>query len=177
MTNHQKGYRRDRLVLETVAEWGCMDTEQLLLLCYPSARVARRRLRILTERGRLRRTREALEQPFAYYVTKYDPTRLALNWARLWLQGRLKSWEVMESFDYSGLATIRNTVTGAVRSVNVLYNAARQTWVAGDAVIVYDTDQQRQAAAKKIRGELLTIDEVREGLKCSAQRTRPGSAI
>lgn len=169
MNNHQKGYRRDRFVLETIAEWGTMDTEQLRLLCYPSARVAQRRLRILTDRGKLRRTREATEQPYAYHVGRYDPGRLALNWARLWLLRRLKSWEVLESFDYAGVATVRNTVTGATRAVNVLYNAARQTWVAGEAVIVYDTDQQRREAAKRIRGELLTIDEIREGLRCMQQ--------
>lgn len=169
MNNHQKGYRRDRLVLDLIAEWGTLDTEQLRLLCYPSARVAQRRLRILTAKGKLKRAREALEQPYAYYVKKYDPVILALNWARLYLMKRLKSWEALEGFDYAGGATIRNTVTGAARTLVVMYGATRKTWIGGDCLVVYDTDQQRREAARRIQGELLTIDEIREELKCIRQ--------
>lgn len=165
-TNHQKGYRRDRAVLDTIAEWGTMDTEQLRLMFFPSARVAQRRLQILTGRGKLKRAREATEQPYAYFTKRYDQTILALNWARLWLLKRLKSWEVLESFDYCGYAIIRNTVSPKTRSIVVMYNAMRKTWPGDDCLVVYDTEEQRREAAKRIHGELVTIDEIREGLKC-----------
>jgi hypothetical protein len=167
-TNHQKGYRRDRLVLETIQEWGVMDTEQIRLMFYPSARVAQRRLRVLTNKGRLKRTREVTEQSYAYFIKRFDHDRITLNWARIWLTKRLESWEVLESFCYdSNTATIRNTFTGQIKTVNVYYNVLRKTWL-GDAVIVYDTEQQRREAAKRIKGELLTVDEIREGLMCQA---------
>jgi hypothetical protein len=164
VNNHQKGYRRDRLVLETIAEWGTMDTEQLQILFYPSMRVAQRRLQKLVAKGKLKRIRECVETPYSYFVQRYDQSRLALNWARIWLVKRLKSWEVLD-FDYS-TATIRNTITGATKTFAVLYNVNRKTWL-GDAVIVYDTDHQKREAAKRIQGELLTIDEIREEVtKC-----------
>lgn len=170
MNNHQKGYRRDRLVLETIAEWGVMDTEQIRLLHFPSARVAQRRLRVLADRGRLKRCREATEAPYAYFTGKYDAGRLALNWVRLWLTRRLKNWEVLESFDYgASTATILNTVTGAAKTFTVLHNATRKTWLGENAIIVYDTDQLKREAAKRICGELFTIEEIREGLRCIRQ--------
>lgn len=169
MTNHQKGYRRDRQVLETIAEWGTLDTEQLYLLFYPSLRVARRRLLILTSKGKLKRIREAIELPYSYFIKKCDATRIAINWLRIWLMKRLKSWEVLEAFDYeSSTAIVRNFVGNSVKTYVVLYNVNRKTWIGDNALIIYDTEERKREASKRVKGTLLTIDEIREGLKCQA---------
>lgn len=170
MNNHQKGYRRDRTVIETLREWGTMDTEQLRILFYPSDRVARRRLKILTDKGKVKRYREAIEIPYIYSLGKHDIERLVLNWLRIWILRRLKSWEVIELFDYEmNTCSIRNTATGGIKTINTLYNANSRTWLSGDTIIIYDTDEKRKAVAKRIKGKeiLLTIDEVKEGLKCA----------
>lgn len=166
MTNHQKGYRRDRLVLNTIAEWGTMDTDQLRILFYPSTRVAQRRLRILVKKGKLKRFREAIEIPYYYYVKNYDTIRVSVNWARLWLIKRLKSWEVIEAFDYETYtATVRNTAINAVKIYTILYNAMRRTWLNDNVILIYETEEQKREAAKRLKGLLLTIEEIREGLK------------
>lgn len=167
MTNHQKGYRRDRLVLETIEEWGTMDTDQIKILFYPSLAVARRRLRILTNKGRVKRFRDTVEIPYAYYITKYDYKRLILNWARIWLIKHCSQWEVLDSFDYeTNTAITRNTVTNAVKTYTVHYNVTRKTWLNDNVIIVYDNDDLRRTAEKLIKGTLLIIESIKEGLKC-----------
>ena len=73
----------------------------------------------------------------------------------------------MESFDYqAGCAMIANNVTGASRSMTVAYNLKR-TMFGDNAIIVYDSDKQRNEAARRITaGTLITVEEIREGLKC-----------
>lgn len=165
MTNHQKGYRRDRLVLETLNEWGTMDTEQLRILFYPSTRVAQRRLSILTCKGKVKRYRDAIEMPYAYFINKYDYSRLMLNWVRIWILKRLPTWEMLENFDFN-TATIRNTFTNAIKTYTVLHNATRKTWIDDNVIIIYDTDEQKRAAVKRTKGTLLTINDIKEGLEC-----------
>ncbi|MPN03888.1 hypothetical protein SDC9_151123 [bioreactor metagenome] len=168
MTNHQKGYRRDRQVIETITEWGTMDTEQLTLMFYPSIQVARRRLRIMSNKGKLNRFRDAVEMPYSYYIKQYSQTRIALNWIRLWLKMKhCRSWEVIESFDYeTNTAVTRNTVGNSAKTYTVLYNVNRKTWIGENVIIIYDTEQQKREAFKRIKGILLTIDDIKEGLKC-----------
>lgn len=171
MNSQQLGVRRDKLVLEMLADWGTMDTSQIHMKVFPKVhvRVAQRRLQIMAKKGKLKRFREAIEIPYSYYLKRYEPERIALNWVRIWLLKRLKSWEIMESFDYgANSCTIRNTIKNTVRTVNVFYNVQRKIWIDGEAIIVYDTDQQRQEAAKRIKGILLTVEEIREELKCQA---------
>lgn len=167
MTNHQKGYRRDRLVLETITEWGTMDTEQLHIMFYPSKRVAQRRLAIMVSKGKLKRFRDTVEIPYSYFVNKPDYIRQVINWGRIWLLKRLKSWEVMESFDYTtNTCQIRNTAVKAAKTYNFGYNVMKKAWLDGEMIAVYDTEEQRREAAKRITGTLLTVEEIREGLKC-----------
>lgn len=168
MNNHQKGYRRDRSVIETLAEWGTMSTDQLQALFYPSARVAQRRLKILTAKGKIKRYHEVIGLPYIYSLSKPDNVRLSLNWLRIWLTKRLKSWEVIETFDYEANACIvRNTVQNTIKTYNVFYNVFRKTWLSGgDTIIIYDNEELRREAAKTIKGILFTIEEIREGLKC-----------
>lgn len=172
MNHHQQCYRRDRLVLETVAQWGTMDTEMLRILFYPSARVAQRRLGILTEKGKIKRTRDTIGQSYFYYLKHCDYFRFTINWARIWISKKLcRSWEVFESFDYeTNTATLRNVAQDSIRTIKVIYNATRKTWLSNDVLVVYDTIEQKYEASKRIKGNfLLSIEDIQEGLKCSEQ--------
>ena len=130
MNQHQLGVRRDNLVIECLQDWGTMDTEQIRLRFFRSVRVAQRRLQIMAKKGKLKRCREAIETPYSYYLKRYEPERIALNWVRIWMIRRLKSWEILESFDYGTItAIVRNTVAGTVKTYNVFYNVTRKTWI------------------------------------------------
>lgn len=167
MNHHKRGFYRDRLVRETITEWGCMDTEQIRIMFFPSQRVAQRRLSVLVSKGKLKRFRDTVEVPYSYFVQKHDIVRQTINWGRIWLLKRLKSWEVIDSFDYgSSTCHVRNTATAAVKIYNICYNAMKKTWLDGEVLAIYDTDEQRREASKRISGTLLTLDEIREGLKC-----------
>lgn len=168
MNNHQKGYRRDRAVIETLQDWGTMDTEQLRILFYHSARVAQRRLKILTAKGKIKRFHEVIGLPYIYSLSKPDNVRLTLNWLRIWLVKRLKSWEVIETFDYeTNTCIIKNTVQNTIKTYNFFYNAFRKTWLnGGETIIIYDNEDLRREAAKSIKGMLVTVEEIKEGLKC-----------
>jgi hypothetical protein len=166
---HQLGARRDRLVLDALSEkeWGCLDTDQLHYMFFPSIRVARRRLQILVKKGKLKRTREVVETPYSYFIKKCDNERIALNWLRLWLTKRLKSWEVIDEFCYeTNTCLVLNTVTNAVKTYNVFYNVYKKIWIDGEVIIVYDFEKQRQEASKRVKGTLLLLSEIKEELKC-----------
>ncbi|MBV1734262.1 MAG: hypothetical protein KMY50_00525 [Candidatus Desulforudis sp.] len=87
------------------------------------------RMKRITDRGRLKRWRYALEEPYAYYsdlnnrVEQLEHTVL-LNWVYVWLIKRLKPWERLHSFSYEddygvlrtdAFAAVKNTVTGEFR--------------------------------------------------------------
>jgi hypothetical protein len=165
MNSHQKCHYRDRLIVDTLTEWGTMNTEQIRILFFPSERSAQKRLQRLVEKRRIHRYRDALI-PYMYFVRKY--VRLVLNWARIWIMQRLKSWEVIDSFNYeANICTIRNTVQNTTKAINVLYNATKKTWLSGEVIVIYDTEKQKKES--KVQGTLLTVDEIKEGLVCRGQ--------
>ena len=134
MNNHQKSYYRDKLIQETLAEWGCLDIFQLTKLFFPSLKMAQKRMQRLSESGKVLRCRENLGQPYCYYSSKkplQQEHRLGMNWIRLWLLLQLRSWEKIYSFNYEinysvlrpdGLIGIYNTVTNKYRFVFIEYD-------------------------------------------------------
>lgn len=127
MSNHQRGYQRDSLILETIEQWKVLDTEQIRLMFFrgssQSHHLAQRRLLTLCKRLRLKRDRDSMDRPYYYYTQRQGQAshRLGVNWVRLWLMRNLKSWEVLHSFEYEvdygtlrcdGFAAIKNKVTG-----------------------------------------------------------------
>lgn len=128
MSNHQKGYLRDRSILAAVDEQGCLDTEQIRLMFFRDLkygrRIAQKRLRSLCGRGFLSRGRESTEHPYFYYAGRRSGQvshRLGINWVRLWMERGLKNWDKVHSFAYEqdygilrtdGFVAIKNKVTG-----------------------------------------------------------------
>ncbi len=133
LNDRQRGYLRDKRILELITRCRCLNTDQVQSLIFPGMASGRRkaqmRLKRLTEQGRLQRWRYALDEPFSYYA---DPDRpigqmehtVLLNWMYVWLIQRLKSWEQLHSFQYEmdygilrcdAFAAVRNNVTGTFR--------------------------------------------------------------
>lgn len=55
--------------------------------------------------------------PYLYYINnqKEPLKRIGVNWVRLWIERRSKSWE-RTSFDYDEcICTVTNTVTGSTK--------------------------------------------------------------
>ncbi len=130
LTNHQKGFRRDRAIISLVEQLGVLSTEQIECLFFreekqnQSRTLAQRRLKKLTQKGKLKRIRESLDQPYYYYIPGQKPGqiehRLGVAWMYAWLALGFKSWQGLHSFqmeaDYKILradafAAIKNTVT------------------------------------------------------------------
>jgi len=101
-----------------------LETEQVRVIIFPGMayglRKAQERLLKLHRKNRL--DRERVGDTFAYYQDRPGALAhlLGVNWIRLWLEGQMKSWEVMHSFKYEsdfgilrsdGFAAIKNTVT------------------------------------------------------------------
>ena len=106
--------RRDSETVQTIADWGVLDTEQVNILLFPSYRVAQRRLQRLTEAKRIKRCDYTM--PYSYYYEKPENIvrRLQDNWVRLWITKQLRSWEHIISYDYKTFI-VKNTITGSVK--------------------------------------------------------------
>lgn len=95
----QKGYQRDRALLEAIASCQALDTEQARVLLFPGKygrRKAQERLKTLYDRARIKRWRPAPESPYIYFQEKKHGRiehLVALNWVRCWMLRQLKSWE------------------------------------------------------------------------------------
>lgn len=82
-----------------------MDTDQVRAMLFPflyGRRKAQERLLKLYQRGRLQRERVD-DGVFAYYRDARPGAlrhTLGVNWVRIWLEKRLKSWEIMHSWEY-----------------------------------------------------------------------------
>lgn len=129
--NHQKGSRRDSLIIETIEKHKCLNTEQVELLFFGdikySKQIAQRRLKRLTELKRLKRGRFSFDQPYHYFAERPGQIEhtLTVNWAYVWLTRTLKKWEHWHSFTLEqpnygfirsdALAAIKNTVSGKMR--------------------------------------------------------------
>lgn len=134
MNNHQKSYYRDRQIQQVLTEWGCLDIFQIAILFFPSLNTAQKRMNKLTAAKRVKRTRENLGQPYCYYIDRKPEQlehRLGVNWIRLWLMKRLKSWEQIYCWNYEvnygalrpdGLLGIKNTATGTYRFMFIEYD-------------------------------------------------------
>lgn len=125
MNLRAKGCSRDKAVLEAIDARKCLDTEQLKVLLFPfkyGRRKAQERLLKLYKKGKVQR--ERVGEMYAYYrgtrpgMIKHT---LGVNWACLWFEKCLKSWEKLHIWQYEqdygilrcdGFAAVKNTVTG-----------------------------------------------------------------
>lgn len=129
MNQREKGSYRDNSILQAVESRLGLETEQVRLLVFPNMRSGRRKAqeRLLKLYKRKRLDRDRTGDTFAYYRDTRPGTLahlLGVNWVRIWLEGKMRSWEVMHSFKYESdfgilrsdaLAAIKNTVTGKYR--------------------------------------------------------------
>ena len=126
MNPKEKGSYRDSAILQAVESRMGLDTDQVRAIIFPGMaygqRKAQERLLKLHRRNRLDRDR--VGETYAYYRDT-RPGNLAhligVNWVRIWLEGKMRSWEAMHSFQYEvelgilradALAAVKNTVTG-----------------------------------------------------------------
>jgi len=125
----QKGLKRDKLILQTIEEWGALDAQQVQAMYFNmeyGQRKAQEVLLRLYRRGKLNRGRG--EDCFYYYVTDKAPGMIkhliATNWVRLWHLKKIASWERLHSWSYEqdykilrcdGFASIKNNMTGKFR--------------------------------------------------------------
>lgn len=131
MNNHEKCFRRDKKILQTIERLGTLDTDQVSALFFPGIknkkRMAQKRLKRLYTLKKLKRGREAISMPY-YYYTGIRPGMvehtLGVAWVYVWITKRLKSWEKMQSFEKEytlgniradAFMEIRNKVTGKTR--------------------------------------------------------------
>ena len=130
MSHRSKGYCRDNLVIERVVSHKCLNAEQVQVLLFPltasGKRKCQQRLKRLTEQLRLKRWRYSLEEPYAYFqkeIKQIEHTVL-LNWAVIWIERQLKSWEEIYSVDFNYdmkilitdcFIAVKNTITGQFR--------------------------------------------------------------
>lgn len=130
LSNRSKGYSRDERILERIHTHRCLNTEQIQVLLFPltasGKRKCQQRLKRLTDQKRLQRWRYDLEQPYAYYRERLEQMQhtVLLNWAVIWIERQLKSWEEIHSVNYNqGMGvliadcfiSIRNIATGQFR--------------------------------------------------------------
>lgn len=137
INSRRKCYQRDSRLIDVLKEWGVLDTIQIKLLLFPSIRVTQRRLSKLVQQNKIKRSTQII--PYFYYIDipKNPLGRISINWARLWLDGRIKSWE-RTLFDYStNTYTVINTVTGVTK---YYYITEQKFKLPGDNVININDD-------------------------------------
>ncbi|WP_051534132.1 replication-relaxation family protein [Desulfitibacter alkalitolerans] len=107
LTNHKKGYLRDRRILEAINKHGVLDTDQIEVLFFNgiknSKRIAQKRLLKLYETKKIKRGRDIPGAPFYYYSGKKSDQLdhlLSVNWVYIWTMANLRSWEQLLSFEY-----------------------------------------------------------------------------
>ena len=130
MSHRKHGYCRDNEIAWRVGSHKCLNAEQVQVLLFPltasGKRKCQQRLKRLTDQLRLRRFRYSPEEPYAYFqkeIKQIEHTVL-LNWAVIWIERQLKSWEEIYSVDFNYdmkilitdcFIAIKNTITGQFR--------------------------------------------------------------
>lgn len=143
-------YQRDSRLIDILKEWGVLDTEQIKLLLFPSIRVAQRRLSKLAQQNKIKRSTQIT--PYFYYIdaNKNPLQRIAVNWARLWLIGKIKSWE-RTTFNYdTNTCTVINTVTGTTKEY---YITDQKFKLPGDNNVININDDFISNAREVLRNE------------------------
>lgn len=103
LSNHKKGSLRDKELFRLLESQGALDTDQIRLLLFPSTclRIVQRRLKKLTDAGKIRRTRISIDEPYYYYMVKPGQFEhvLGVSWIYVWIRLTLTSMERIHCFD------------------------------------------------------------------------------
>lgn len=92
LTQHQRGFLRDKLVLDTITQYKALDTEQIYRIFFSNLpngkRIAQRRLARYIQLKILSRAKPAYSLSYYYYKGR-RPSQpdhlLSLNWVLIWL--------------------------------------------------------------------------------------------
>ena len=104
LSNHAKCSHRDKELFRLLETQGALNTDQIKLLLFPDSclRIVQRRLKKLTETGRIKRSRLAIDEPYYYYSTK-KPGQLehvlGVSWIYTWVNSSLSTAMVLHSFE------------------------------------------------------------------------------
>jgi len=104
LSNHAKCSRRDKELFRLLESQGALSTDQIRLLLFPGTclRIVQRRLKKLTEAGRIRRERISIDEPYYYYSNK-KPGQLehvlGVSWIYTWVRLSLNESLSLHSFD------------------------------------------------------------------------------
>jgi hypothetical protein len=114
---------------------GALDLYQIKHLYFPSIRTARRRMEILAKKKGVNRVRPSIDLPYHYWVGRKPGQlehRIGTNYARLYLDEGLKSWETKHSWEYEpqyydilrpdGFMAIKNTTTNKLKCLFVEFD-------------------------------------------------------
>lgn len=141
MNNVQKGYSRDKRILDWIEMCGSLTADQVAILeCKEmknGRRKAQERLKRLVDTRQLQRGRVAVHMPYVYYLDKLaDEHRVGVNWVLVWFRAKLRSWEKI-AWEYEPdygfmrpdlLVVIENTVTKRSRGIYVELDRSNNKW-------------------------------------------------
>jgi hypothetical protein len=145
MNNVQRGYYRDREILDYVERCGALTTDQIAALLFANLktglRKAQERLQKLHGRKQLLRSRLFVTNCYIYHMEKLAPHTdhtIDVNWALIWLIRRMQTWERIVEWEYEPdygrlrpdlLFVVENTVTKKCRGMFVeLDRSPRNRW-------------------------------------------------
>lgn len=104
LSNHQKCSRRDKELFRLLETQGALSTEQIQLLLFRDnvPHTARRRLKKLTETGKVKRCRVSIDEPYYYYAER-KPGQLehvlGVSWIYTWVRLSLNESISLHNFD------------------------------------------------------------------------------
>lgn len=104
LNNHKKCSHRDKELFRLLESQGALSTDQIRLLIFSNTclRIVQRRLKKLTEAGKIRRGRVSIDEPYHYYSDK-KPGQLehvlGVSWIYTWVCSSLNDVIQLHSFD------------------------------------------------------------------------------
>jgi len=104
LNHHKKCCLRDKELFRLLETQGALNTDQIKLLLFPDTclRIVQRRLKKLTDAGKIRRERVSIDEPYHYYVGK-KPGQLehvlGVSWIYVWVRLSLPHGVTIHNFD------------------------------------------------------------------------------
>lgn len=104
LNNHKKASHRDKALFRLLETQGALNTEQIQLLLFRDnvPHTTRRRLKKLYDKGRIRRVRVSIDEPYCYYIDKkpgqLDHT-LGVSWIYTWVCSTLPDAMQLHSYN------------------------------------------------------------------------------
>lgn len=104
LTNHKKGSLRDKELFRLLESQSALNTDQIRLILFPNTclRIVQRRLKKLTDTGKIKRGRVSIDEPYHYYSEKKPGQlehTLGVSWIYTWVVNGLTKGHELHSFD------------------------------------------------------------------------------